>query len=354
MRRYVHVFCGLLAAGVVVALAGCGSDENPGPVRAKDLGTQKGEVLVPYEPAISRKITQDPSQFPMPAAPPPVETPAAVAAEAAAVAGGDLEPAGDEDVTLARQVVQSLATGQYAKVTGSFDANMKARLPESQLQSTWQAILMMVGPFKEQGAVQRKQAQGQEVAVVSCRMENAGLDVQVAFNADKQISGLYIEPTGAVAAPMPAADPQNDAIIRQFVESLVQGNFDQASTAMRGSSKPDELKDMWTQTTGDVGAFKRIALTGQEKKQQLGMDVTEVSAVCEFANGYIRVTVIRGADGKGIGFMMGTAAAPEAGGAAPAPPAMPAAPAAPTGSGSRSANMDMLPPTAPAPVGLGN
>lgn len=86
MRSYIQVSCGLLIAAAVLVLAGCANDDNPGPVQARDLGTQKGEVLVPYEPVVSRKITQDPSGFPMPAAPAPAEAPASAPTEAPATA----------------------------------------------------------------------------------------------------------------------------------------------------------------------------------------------------------------------------------------------------------------------------
>jgi pyruvate dehydrogenase E2 component (dihydrolipoamide acetyltransferase) len=200
MRLSMRV-CGGLLVAVVAVLAGCANDESATPVHNKDLGTRKGETLVPYEPVVSRKITQDPSTFPMPSAPAAAEAPATAAAateEAAATA-----PA-DEFVTLARQVVESLATGQYAKVVSVFDANLKTQLTEAQVQAAWEAAVAAAGAFKEQGSVRREAAEGVEVAVVTCVMEKTPIEVRVAFSPAKEVSGLAI-PAGQAAPAEPAA-----------------------------------------------------------------------------------------------------------------------------------------------------
>jgi len=241
MRSYVRVLSGLLVATMAV-LTGCANDENPGPVHARNLGTQKGEVLVPYEPVVSRKITQDPSQFPMPAAPPPVEAPAAAPAEAAA-ASGEAPGAGDEYVTLAKQVVQNLAAGQYGKVAAAFDANMKANLSEAQLQSAWDQRVAQVGLLQEMGAVRRAQTEGMEVAIVSCRMEKGGVDVQVVFNARKEIAGLFVMPAGAPLGGEPAAPAAPETPAPAAAEPSARG----------GQSGPSGLEQLPPTAPAPVG-----------------------------------------------------------------------------------------------------
>lgn len=214
MRSYTYILCGLLVTAAMVVLAGCANDESATPVHAKDLGSGKGEVLVPYEPVISRKITQDPSQFQMPEAQAPAsaEAPASSPTEGGAAAAA---AAGDEYVVRAKQVVENLTTGQYAKVTGAFDATLKAQLSEAQLEATWSSKVAQVGAFQELASVRREQIQGLEAAVATLKMEKASLEVRVIFNAEKAIGGLMVVPAGA--APVgeeptaPAASPAPDA-----------------------------------------------------------------------------------------------------------------------------------------------
>jgi len=65
MARARRVLCAALV-GVVLAGLGVGCQQSPGEPPAtfsKNLGTEPGELLLPYEPAVSKKILQDPAAF---------------------------------------------------------------------------------------------------------------------------------------------------------------------------------------------------------------------------------------------------------------------------------------------------
>lgn len=105
-------------------------------------------------------------------------------------------------------VVQNLAAGQYAQVTAQFDATMKSAISTEQLAEVWQGLVQQIGPFQTVVSVRTQQAQGMDVAVVNCRFASGSADVQVAWNAARQISGLYITPAAqAPPAPAPAPGP---------------------------------------------------------------------------------------------------------------------------------------------------
>ena len=65
--------CVLLLLAFLVGLTGCQTSSEPPARFSENLGTEPGELLLPYTPAIDHKLLQDPAQFPVatPAAPAP-------------------------------------------------------------------------------------------------------------------------------------------------------------------------------------------------------------------------------------------------------------------------------------------
>jgi len=343
MRSYTHAFLGLIPGAIlIVVLAGCGKDESAPPVHARNLGTEPGEVLVPYEPTVSRmsRFVNEPNQYPMPAMPTAVTAEAPVTAEAAEVPE-------DEYVTAARELVDALAKADYESVVARFDETLKAQLPPAQLQATWEAVNNQAGAFQEVAGVRREQVQGSEVAVVTGKFERGSVDIRVVFNADKAVAGLFLVPARAPSQNLASTPPSPEAeeLARQFADSLAKGDFAAAAAAVPSAGTADEIRDMWNRVAADSGAFKGIAdVTQEASTMPMGGQGTKVTVSCQFDNGYIDVAVLFDDSGKPGGYTVGTGA----------PPGTPVetitAPADTSGS---SGGMDMLPPTAPAPVGIG-
>ena len=385
MRSYRQICGGLLVALAAMLLAGCANDESATPVHGKDLGTQKGETLVPYEPVVSRKITQDPSTFPMPSAPAVAEAPATAPAAGEAVPGAAAP--GDEFAILAKQVVDALVAGQYAKLAESFDPNLKTALPEAQLQATWEAVVANAGAYKAQGSVRREQADGFEVAIVTCQMEKGAIDVKVAFDPAKQISGLFITPAGAADLASAPPSPEAEEMAKDLMTSLDGGQFaaieERLGPQLKTVLAPGALQQQWTAATEKFGKYQSIVKSVGRKVTQNGQTFDYAEAVLQFEKGTLVLVVAFDSQKQIIELIInpGQAASGEPSAPAAAPVAAPsatpdAAPAAPAAAPARPAaarpaarpaaqpaggrnvsgpsGMGELPPTAPAPIGLGN
>jgi hypothetical protein len=299
MRSYIRILCGLMAAAAALVSAGCANDENPSAVHARDLGMQKGEVLVPYEPVVSRKITQDPSQFPMPAAPAPATAPAAAetaaaetpATEAPAAAAGAIPPdmaslpPSPEGEQLATALMDDLNNGKYKDIYDRLGPEMKALIPPDALKMQWNQAAEQLGQYQSiQTAAGRKvskDGQTYDYAEAVLQFARGTAVLMVAFDSQKQIVQLSIV--------------------------------------------PGQARQRGTETEAAAPAAETPAATPAAAPSE-----TPAAAPAR--------PVQR----------------PPAGVVRSPAPARPSAPAAPSRSGSGSANMDMLPPTAPAPVGLGN
>jgi len=117
---------------------------------------------------------------------------------------GDLAaPPADELQAIAVTVIEDLAKGDYSAAFEQFDSNMKSALPEAKLQETWEGITAQVGAFQEQVGARTTEVQGRPVVTVTCRFEQDLLDLQLGFNEQSQVTGLFFSKAQA-AAPTPA------------------------------------------------------------------------------------------------------------------------------------------------------
>lgn len=96
--------------------------------------------------------------------------------------------------TLAKDLVNSLASGDYKKTVENFDGTMKRELPAEKLQQVWNSIITHSGPFVEQLGTRKEKILQYEAVFVTCKFENAVLDTKVVFDRKKQIAGLFFVP----------------------------------------------------------------------------------------------------------------------------------------------------------------
>lgn len=95
------------------------------------------------------------------------------------------------------QFVHLLAKEDFAAAVVQFDPTMTKALPESRLRATWQDTVKQLGPFQKQLKTRTREQAGYHVAMVTCQFERGALDVKVVYDAQNQVSGLWIVPSGS-------------------------------------------------------------------------------------------------------------------------------------------------------------
>lgn len=293
MRSYTFAFLAIALGAFLILPVGCAQDDASVPaVHNKDLGDkQQGEVLVPYEPAVNHKYIVEPAQFPLPPMPPSaVPEPASQPAEAVAEPGQASQPA--------------------------------AAQPEA------------------------------------------------------------APPAQAAAAPDAASlapSPEAEELARQLMADLTSGRFAEIEARIAPELKPSipagMLQQQWTAVEQQFGKYQSIEKIVGRKVPQGGKQYDYAEAQLKFEKGEIGLAVAFNADKQiaqlGMSPISGgqpsetpaaetattpaadTSAAPQAptrGGRSSAPPVPTPRSAAGMGGG----GLGDLPPTAPAPVGLGN
>lgn len=122
--------------------------------------------------------------------------------------------------SLGRDTVSELATGAFDTVVARFDQKMTAGLPREKLEAVWQTILGKAGPFKAVTSVriQSVPAEGVHVVVLTSAFENMPLNIQIAFNDEGRIAGLFLLPVTPMAAEWKPAPYANEST---FAETAV-------------------------------------------------------------------------------------------------------------------------------------
>jgi len=97
--------------------------------------------------------------------------------------GGKLE-------TMAKDFMDLLVKGNYAKAVANFDGKMTRLMPAEKLEEVWDSIIAKAGPCIEQLGVRREKILQYDVVFVTCKYEKVVLDTRVVFDRNKQIAGL--------------------------------------------------------------------------------------------------------------------------------------------------------------------
>ncbi len=110
---------------------------------------------------------------------------------------------------LAQEFINQLAAGEYAAARARFDADMQKAMPEATLKQTWEQLLEQAGAYQEQIDA-RAEEKGEYTSItVTTTFEKADVDIEVIFNDQGQISGLWFRPAESTqASPAPYESPE--------------------------------------------------------------------------------------------------------------------------------------------------
>jgi hypothetical protein len=98
----------------------------------------------------------------------------------------------------AAALVENLANGRFLDATRGFDIDMKISLTPERLRAAWLGVAGQAGRYQELLRLEYRSLKGRDVVHAICRFQHDSLDIQLAFDGSKNISGLYFLP---VASP---------------------------------------------------------------------------------------------------------------------------------------------------------
>ena len=102
------------------------------------------------------------------------------------------EPRDSAAADRATAIISDWAAGQYAIVRASFDATMTETLPADKLAAAWDQVIGTAGTLRRMGDPSLRPQGGFTVVDIPLKFDAGELKGRVTFNADDQVSGLFI------------------------------------------------------------------------------------------------------------------------------------------------------------------
>lgn len=104
----------------------------------------------------------------------------------------ELQKTQEELEAMARDLVLSMAGGEFEEARKHFDKKMSAAVSGAQLQEIWEAISGQAGKWINVSGTTFAEEQGYRVVYVKNLFERGTLDIKVVFNNQGQVSGLWV------------------------------------------------------------------------------------------------------------------------------------------------------------------
>lgn len=134
---------------------------------------------------------------------------------------------GPDPESVAKQIVQEIAAGQFDRVEARYTPEMTASLPAGTLAKVWASVLQQEGSFTAVvSATSAAKVQTFDIVVVATQFEKAVIDIQIAISPDGKIGGIQVrqhrEPPPPWVAP---AYAKPDTFTEQQL-TLTNGKFE--------------------------------------------------------------------------------------------------------------------------------
>ena len=125
-------------------------------------------------------------------------------------------------IEIAQNFVDLMLKDDFKSATLNFDNQMKAMLPESNLQESWRDLILDAGNLLQVKIESTMKMENYRIVIVRCMFQRNFIDVRVVFNENKQISGLNFTPTNFEYHP---PDYINESAFNELAVTIGKGKW---------------------------------------------------------------------------------------------------------------------------------
>ncbi len=179
------------------------------------------------------------------------------------------------------EFVELLANQQFSAVSESFDETMKNELPPEKLEEIWESTIDQMGPFKKQIGLRTEKEADYDIVFITCEFEKGCLDIKVAYNDEKQVTGLLFVPTPPEVLesyrqtpqlltqqqPYIEIDDPNTIGLVRIIEKLKTKLDNTTNTVLALEEQLEQLKSRFDDAMA-AGFQKEQALLAEKEKYQ--------------------------------------------------------------------------------------
>jgi fermentation-respiration switch protein FrsA (DUF1100 family) len=89
---------------------------------------------------------------------------------------------------------------QFEPAVKFFDKTMSEQVPPARLQEIWNGLISQVGNYENVIGTRTSQMNEFTLVFVTCKFAKATLDIQLTYNDERKIAGLFFQPSSAVTS----------------------------------------------------------------------------------------------------------------------------------------------------------
>jgi hypothetical protein len=208
----------------------------------------------------------------------------------------------------AKTVVEMLVAEDFTGLRQQFSEKLKLELSLEKLRGGWTNFTTQVGSFKRQIDSQAGRRNGLPEVIVKCEFSKAQGYVQIVYDAENKITGLWIAllPQAGISSDARAAAPNvHDDLATRFktlatavVKMVADENFspvrEKFNTGLRNRLSEEQMRGAWLSLKQNVGAFK--SQLDSSYTRDGGFDVVFVR--CQFERAVVQINVAFDAEAK--------------------------------------------------------
>lgn len=138
---------------------------------------------------------------------------------------------------LAKSFIKDLNQGKFEQVASQFNEQVATQIDVAQIKKIWETINTQVGSFQEIESVKSDKKGELSITETLCKFEKAYLNIQLAFDKENKVSGLFFKPAVAPDAPK-----------YQLPDYAIESKYETVIMSLESPAGP--LKSVYTKPLG--------------------------------------------------------------------------------------------------------
>jgi hypothetical protein len=197
---------------------------------------------------------------------------------------------------LCNRMMALLVARDYSGFEKNMTAAAQAQIPESRLQSIWEQVQAITGPYKRTIQTKTNIVNNTMFYIVHAECQKGLLNLALAFDPTNRVNYVLLTPLSAL--PKQEIERRATTVAKDFFEQKFNDVYSGFDQNLQSQLPADRLQGFFAQITNTAGTFDHVV--GATKDRDL--DIVDV--VCQLQGGKVIIRVGYDPDMKTNGFVV--------------------------------------------------
>jgi Protein of unknown function (DUF3887)/Reverse transcriptase (RNA-dependent DNA polymerase) len=197
-------------------------------------------------------------------------------------------------IELSNRMMGLLVARNFAAFEGDMTATAQSQIPASRLESIWEQVLTIAGPYKQILDTKTNVVNNITFYIVHARFERSLVNLALTFDEANRVSYILITPLSAL--PRSEIEHRALGVVTDFFQEKFNDVFSGFDASLKSQISASQLQAFFMQVTNASGRFDHVVVATKDRD----LDVVEV--LCRLQGGRTTVRVAYDADMKIGGF----------------------------------------------------